>query len=335
VEFDQLERTMDRHLLEQTLRPVIGGLVILVTLMAILGLGIRDPRPHDIPVGIAAPAPLVQQLTTGFGQAAPGAFAFNTFASEAEARAALDERTVVAALVVDQAGPRLMVAGAAGDAISGGVTTAFTNAFRAQGQDLAVETVHPFQAGDPHGIVLFFLVLASIIAAAICGALTAMGLGSRSWVGSVATLGTYAVLAGVTGGLVAAWLADGYGGTLVGVMAVCALLSLAVASVVAAAGRLFGPVGIGLAALAIIPVGLISSGGPLGSEFLPDAYRAVAPWLPVAPAYSALRGALYFDGAALTTPLAVLSAWVLVGIIGLGVRSLWPASRTRTALAHA
>jgi hypothetical protein len=326
---------MDRHLLEQTLRPIIGGLVILVTLMAILGLGIRDPRPHDIKVGIAAPAPVSQQLAAGFQQAAPGAFAFNTFASEAEARAALDDRTVAAAIVVGQAGPRLIVAGAAGDAISGGVTTAFTGAFRAQGQALTVETVHPFQPGDPHGIVLFFLVLATIVAATMCGALTAMGTDGRSWAVSTAVLGCYAVLGGVTGGLVAAWLANGYGDALVAVMGVCTLLSLAVASVVAAAGRLFGPAGIGFAALVIIPIGLISSGGPLGSEFLPDAYRAVAPWLPVAPAYSALRGVLYFGGAAITTPFTVLSAWALVGIIGLGLVRLRPASRTRAALAHA
>jgi hypothetical protein len=326
---------MNRQHLEQTLRPVIGGLVILVTLMAILGLGIRDPRPHDIQVAIAAPAPVAQQLTTGFQQAAPGAFAFTTFASEADARAALDERAVVAALVVGQAGPRLVLAGAAGEAITSGITNAFAAAFRAQGQDLAVETVHPFQPGDPHGIVLFFLILASLVAATICGALSATGGGAHTWAGSMAVLGTYAILAGITGGVVGAWLAGGYGDSLIAVMAICALLSLAVSAVVAAAGRLFGPAGVAVAALAIVPIGLISSGGPLGSEFLPDAYRAIAPWLPVAPASSALRGVLYFGGAAITMPLVVLLAWALVGIAGLGVRSLQPASRTRTALAHA
>jgi hypothetical protein len=326
---------MNRHVLEQTLRPVIGGLVILVTLMAIFGLGIRDPRPHDIQVGIAAPAPVSQQLTAGFQQAAPGAFAFTTFGSEADARKAVDDRTVVAALLVGQAGPRLLVAGAAGEAISGGVTTAFTNALRAQGQELTVETVHPFQPGDPHGIVLFFLVLATIVAATICGALTGATHEGRSWAEATAALAAYAVLAGITGGLVAGWLANGYGDALIAVMAVCALLSLAVASVVAAAGRLFGPAGIALAALVIVPIGLVSSGGPLGSEFLPDAYRALAPWLPVAPAYGALRGVLFFGGAAIATPVAVLAAWAAVGLIGLGAVNLLPASRARTALAHA
>jgi hypothetical protein len=326
---------MDRRKFEQFARPAIGGLVLLVTLMAVLGLGIRDPRPHDIPVGIAVPAPIAQQLTAGFEQAAPGAFAFTTFASEAEARAAIDDRAVDAALVVGPDGSRLVVAGAAGDAIGGGVTSAFTAAFRAQGQELHVETVHPFQAGDPHGIVLFFLVLSTIVAAAICGALTALGGGRHSWSASTALLATYAALAGITGGLVTAWLTNGYGEPLVAVMAVCALLSLAVASAVAASGRLLGPVGVALAVLVIVPIGLISSGGPLGSEFLPDAYRAIAPWLPVAPAYSALRGVVAFGGAGVAAPLAVLSAWAAAGIVLIAVAGVLGASRVRTALAHA
>jgi hypothetical protein len=326
---------MDRHILEQTARPIVVGLVLLVTLMAILGLGIRDPRPHAIAVGISAPPAVAQQVAAGFEQAAPRALTFTSYTTEAEARAAVDDRMVVASLVVDQAGARLVVAGAAGDAISGGVTTALASAFHAQGQDLQVETVHPFQAGDPHGIVLFFLVLTTIVAAAICGALTAMTAVGRSWTTSVATLGSYAVLAGIVGGVSAALLADGYGDRLVAVMALAALLSLAVASFVAAAGRLFGPAGVALAALVTVPIGLISSGGPLGSEFLPDAYRAVAPWLPVEPAYSALRGALYFDGSGVGGPVVVLSVWTAVGIVGIALANLRGASRTRTALAHA
>ena len=326
---------MNPQQFERTARPVIAGLVILFTLMLILGLGIRDPRPHDIPVGIAAPAPVAQQLTGGFEQAAPGAFAFTAYASEAEARRAIDDRTVDAALVVGQAAPRLVVAGAAGDAISGGITTAFTAAFQAQGQQLQVEVIHPFRAGDPHGIVLFFLVLATIVAAAICGALTAMAGERRSWVSTVALVGIYAVLAGSTGGLVASWLADGYGAELVPVMAVSGLLSLAVASAVAAAGRLLGAVGVALAVLVIVPIGLISSGGPLGSEFLPDAYRALAPWLPVGPAYSALRGVLYFGGAGIGLPVAVLAAWAAVGVVVLLAADLLTSLRTRPAFAHA
>jgi hypothetical protein len=112
-------------------------------------------------------------------------------------------------------------------------------------------------------------------------------------------------------------------------------MSLAVAGSVAALGRLIGPAGVGLAALVIVPIGLVSSGGPLGTEFLPDAYRAVAPWLPVGPAYSALRGALYFGNAGTTAPVLLLATWTIVALIVLAVPRVRRQAETRPALAHA
>ena len=326
---------MNRRALEESAGPVIAGLVVLVTLILILGFAVRDPRPHDVPVGVVAPPSVAQQLTNGFAQAAPGAFSFASYPSEAEARAAIDRREVVGAVLVGQGGPRLVVAAGAGEALSGGVTTAFTNAFQSQGTPLVVEAVHPMGSGDPHGIVLFFLVLSTIVGSVIAGALISVGAGNRSWAGSVAVLATFAALSGTCGALTAAWLANGYGDAIWLVMALAGLLSLAVAAAVAAMGRLFGPAGIGLAALVILPIGLISSGGPLGSEFLPDVYRAIAPWLPVAPAYSALRGALYFDGAGLAQPIALLAGWVLVAIALLAAPRLQHQANAGAELAHA
>src|SRR5712691_4239247 len=128
--------------------PLVGGLALLVALLSLIGTAIRDPRPHDIPVGLVGPAPAVEQISTAFGTNAPGAFQFTTFASEADGRAALDSRKVDAVLVLGGSSPLLIVAGAAGDAAAGVITAAFTNVFKAQGATVDVETVHPFAAGD-------------------------------------------------------------------------------------------------------------------------------------------------------------------------------------------
>jgi hypothetical protein len=326
---------MDRKTIEENVRPIVVGLVLLLTLIGLLGTAIRDPRPHDIAVGLSAPPPVVQQLTQGFAQAAPGAFAFTTYASEAEARAAIDRRDVVASLIVGATGPRLVVAGAAGDPITGGVTAAITNAFRAQGAEVAVEVVHPFQAGDPHGIVLFFLVLATLISSVVVGALAVLPAPDRSWVTQMAIVATYAISAGIVGALATAWIVDGYGNGLWLVMGLVALLALAVGSVVAASARILGPAGVAFGALVVVLLGLVSSGGPLGSEFLPDAYRAVAPVLPVGPVYSALRGALYFDGVGVTGPVILLLVWAALGIVALAARDLVRPVARRSAVAHA
>lgn len=322
----------DRHALETAVGPVVAGLVLLLTLIGLLGTATHDPRPHDIPVGMSVPPALVQQLSGGFAAAAPGAFKFTTYDSEASARAAIDAREVVAALLVGANAPRLVVAGAAGDAITGGVTAAFTNAFRAQNLPLTIEVVHPFQSGDAHGIGLFFLVLAILLSTVIATALLALRGRDRGAVAQLGVVTAYAGLAGICGALGTAWIVDGYGDRLWQVMGLAGLLSLAVGAVTLACARILGPAGVALAALVVVLLGLVSSGGPLGSELLPNAYRALAPWLPVGPAYSALRGALYFDGAGVLGPVVVLAAWTGVGLASLLVANLMSSSR-RTALA--
>src|ERR1700716_958681 len=142
-----------RARLERFLPPIVGGLLLLVALVGLIGTAIRDPRPHDIPVGLVGPPPAVQQISAAFASAAPGTFQFTTFASEADARAALDSWAVDGVLVLGGTSPRLIVAGAAGDAATGVITAAFTNAFKAQGATVTVETVHPFAAGDGHGLI--------------------------------------------------------------------------------------------------------------------------------------------------------------------------------------
>jgi hypothetical protein len=58
----------------------------------------RSPAPRH-PAGLAVAPPMAQQLTAAFGQNAPGAFTFTQYSSEADARAAIDSRDVVAALI--------------------------------------------------------------------------------------------------------------------------------------------------------------------------------------------------------------------------------------------
>jgi hypothetical protein len=300
--------------MEQLVPPLVGGLVLLVALVSLIGVAIRDPRPHDIAVGMVGPAPAVEQLKKAFAAAAPGAFAFTSFASEPDARAALDSRAVDGYLVIGSGGPHLVVAGAAGDTVTGVITTAFGNAFRAQGATLAVETVHPFANGDQHGLILFFVVVALLISTLVAQALAVArgagaGLGTR-----VGVVAAYAVLAALAGMGTAVLIAGDYGPGVWAATAVVALGSAAVGAVVAGCARLLGPPGIALAGLVVVLLALVSSGGPVGSQLLPDAYRALAPWLPAQPLYGALRGVLYFDGAGVAGPALVMTGWLLAGL---------------------
>ena len=313
--------------------PVVGGLLLLFSLIGLIGSAIRDPRPHDIPVGLVGPPAAVQQMSTAFGSAAPGAFQFTSYSSEADARAALDARTVDGFFVIGPS-PRLVVAGAAGDASTGVMTAAFTNALKAQGGTLTVETVHPFATGDAHGLILFFVVVAVIVSALVSQALVFATANAAGFGEQLVVVVAFSVLAGLVGMGTATWLAGDYGSGFWTAAGLVTLGAAAVGAVVAGLAQLFGPPGLALAALVVVLLDLVTSGGPVGSQLLPDFYRWLAPWMPAGQLYTSLRSALYFDGAALGTPLAVMAAWLVGGIVLMGLGEVVH-SRRRAAVAPA
>lgn len=309
------------------LPPLVVGLLIVVVLIGLVGTAIKNPQPHDIPVGLVGPAPAVQQISSSFATAAPGAFAFTTFASEQDARAALDARTVDGVLILGSSSPHLVIAGAAGDGVTGVITGAFTNVFKAQGTALTLETVHPFASGDAHGLILFFVVLATLISTLASQAVL-FTTGKNLRIGSrLAITVVYGGLVGMTAMGMATWISGGYGDGFWAAAGLDALGSIAIGTVIGGLARLLGAPGIGLSALLMV-LSLVSSGGPVGSQLLPDFYRALAPWATAGQLYFALRGALFFGGAALATPIEVLSGWVVVGLLLMGIGEL-AATRNR------
>jgi hypothetical protein len=314
----------------QLLVPVVGGLAFLVALLGLIGTAIRDPHPHDLPVGLAGPPQAVQQISAAFASSAPGAFHFTTYGSEADAIAALDSRDIDAALILGST-PRLVVAGAAGDGTTGVITAAFTNVFKSQGTTLDIQVVHPFFAGDAHGLVLFFVVVAVIIATVISQALLFtttrdIGFGAR-----LAVVLAFAVLAGPVAMGTAQLIAGDYGSGFWAAVGLLVLAAAAVGATTAGLVALVGRAGFALAALVIVLLDLVSSGGPVGSRLLPDFYRWLAPWLPASPLYGGLRGALYFDGAGVVGPIVVLSGWFAAGIVLMLLGELVSARRRRGA----
>src|SRR5207247_4711449 len=215
--------------------------------------------------------------------------------------AGIDSRPVDGALVIGQGGPRLIVAGAAGDAVTGVITAAFTNVFQKQGQALPVETIDPFAAGDPHGLILFFVVLAIVVSTLIAQALVGLRRGA-GFVTRAVLVVVYAVAAAPVAMGLATWIAGDYGPGVWSATALVALASAAIGAVVAGMAALLGRPGVALAALVAVLLDLVCSGGPIGSQLLPDASRWLAPALPAGPLYSALRGAPSFGGARLAGP---------------------------------
>jgi len=323
---------------QRIVAPVVAGLLLLVTLLALIGTAIRDPKPHDIAVGLVGPPPATAQISGAFAQNAPGTFDFTTYASEADARTALDNRDVDGALILGSGAPKLIVAGAAGDTSAGVMTAAFTNVFKAQGAALQIETVHPFAQGDAHGLILFFVVVAVIISTLIAQVVLFTLAASAGAAPRIGVALVYAVVSGLTAMGLATWIAGDFGGDFWTATGLVMLASAAVGLAVAGFARIFGRPGIALAVIVVILLDLVSSGGPGGSQILPDFYRALSPWMPAPQLFSALRGALYFNDAGIATPAIVLSAWAAGGLVLIGLGGLVTRRRTvaapQTAPAH-
>jgi hypothetical protein len=308
--------------------PVGAGLLVLFTMIALIGFAIRTPQPHDIPLGLVGPSAEIGQLSAAFGAKAPGALQLTTFPSAGAARAAIDDRSVDGALVLGAGGPRLIVAGAAGPAIVGALTGIVGGAFQAQGTAVTVETIHPFPAGDPDGLILFFMVLALLIASVVAGGLVGLGR-ALTWRSRPPILAGYAVAAGLVGMGTASWVATGYGAGFWAAAGLVALAAAALAVATAAGARLLGRAGVALAALVLVLFDVISSGGPLGSEMLTGFYRWLAQGMPADQLYSAVRGALFFGGAGVGGPVVVLIAWLAGGLALLGLAEV-----VRSRLGH-
>ncbi|MFJ1788345.1 ABC transporter permease [Streptomyces anulatus] len=291
------------------------AVILLIPLMVTLALwAFAWPAariaPRDLPVGVAGPASAAQQLEQRFEQH-DGAFDVHRFDDEADARAAIEDRTVYGAVVVTPQGPHLLTASAASPVVSQLLREAVT-ASVPEDTPVRVTDVVAAPPGDPRGSALGASVLPLALAGMAAGAvITLMGLrGARA----AATLIGAAALVGLAATAVAhSWL-----GALTGdwwtVAGVLALTVLAIGSAVAGLAALFGPRGIGLGALLMVLLGNPFSGVTSAPELLPEPVGTIGQWLPPGAGGSLLRSVAFFDGSAAGAAVLTLSLWTLSGL---------------------
>ena len=263
------------------------------------------PTPHHVRVGVVGPG------AAAAVDASRGAFVAVQEPSVGAIRADLRSRRIAAAL----AGSALYVASGESYTTAATVTTLFTK----QAPGLEVVDVAPLQAGDPRGTTLFYLVIAFVFGGYLAATLTSLLLGygshTRRWAAArIGALGVFSCFAGLLG----AAIVHGYGavtGHFSALWWIGALVVFAAAAVTSALQTALGLAGTGLALVIFIIVGNASSGGPYQLSFAPALFRAVGPYLPQAPGISALRGAVYFDGANIGGRLAVLAVYAAAGSV--------------------
>lgn len=295
------------------LGPSLLGLFLVVAFAGLMIPGLRNPAPHDMPLGVAGPPPAVETLGRQLETGAPGAFDVSTYADEKAARDALRDQEILGAIVIGpQGAPTLLTASAAGDAPTRAATAAYERLIDQLGTPPRTQDVAPLPEHDSRGVSAVLL----CVALSVGGLLFQVGLslaagGERAavrWLASVA----YAVVAGLVGALLAGPVTGALTGHFAELSGISVLLSLAVVGVVAACQALLRALGIVVGALLVLPLGVSSSGGVVDPHFQPAFYAAVSEYLPMGSTVSLLRRVFYFDGNAAGGPLLTLALWAAV-----------------------
>ena len=263
-------------------------------------------EPRDVPVGVAG-APALEKRLGAAGEA----FEVHRYATEGDAREAVEDREVYGAFVATPTGPNVLIASAASPAISQALTHA------ASELDAPVDDV---VAAKPAGTGLASSVLPLVLAGIITGAASAaLASGGLRRAGLVVA---GSLLAGLTAtAIIQSWL-DIVGGDWLANAGVLSLTVLAIAATVTGFEALLGKAGLALAAATMIFVGNPFSGVATGPEMLPQPAGAIGQLLPPGAGGNLLRSTGFFDGAAAGGHVVILCAWVILGLGALLAASL-------------
>lgn len=300
---------------------VLGVLVLQLAFVTSYIGAFHQPKPHEIPIAVAAPAaPAAERAAQQLGALPGDPLDPRVVADGAAARAQVENRDVDGALVVDPAGrtDRLLVASGAGASLSQALEEVVGAAERAQGRTVRVTDVAPAAQGDSRGLSSFYLVIGWCVGGYLCAAILAISAGARpaNTARAVIRLGAllvYSLAAGLLGAVVAGPVLDALPGSVWGLWGLGTLVVFAVGAITLAFQGLAGVVGIGLAILLVVVLGNPSAGGAYPYPLLPPFWSTIGPALPPGAGTYAARSLTYFGGNGAGGPMLVLAAWALAG----------------------
>jgi hypothetical protein len=296
---------------------LIAGVVLAASFVG----AFHDPRPHQMPVGVVAPPAQVVKLQAAADAHDPGALSLRSYASAAAAADAIRHRSVDGAVVPGPRHTQLLVASAAGSQTVVTMQRAFSPA--TLHTPVTTEDLAPLPTSDRGGLGPFFFVLTLVIPSLLIGVATTVIVKGMPMRDRIAAAATFAIVIGLVDALLSNVLYGSLAGSYLELAGIGALISFAVSSATIGIARLLGPVGIALAALGVLVIGVPASGAGAGTAFVPSFFAALHPILPVGQGVDAVRNATYFSWHATWDKLALLGGWAVLGIVAAAIGSRW------------
>src|SRR5215469_3695232 len=296
---------------------VPATILSLIFISSFIG-ALHNPHPRSAPVGIVGPPAAASRLGHALDHAVPGGYTVTSYPTMTAARNAINTRAIDAALVPGPHAQHLLVARAVSSALTAATTKVFTTGAARAHVPLTVTDIRPLHSSDPDGLSQTFFVTALLAPSFTFGNQLTSRIAPN--IGPHRHLAVIAIHAAIVAAVAVA-VADAAIGALTGapwgLFGIGTLLAFAVAVMGAAAARWAGGIGVAVIGLLFIPVGIASSGVTLGPNMITPWYADLGKALPPGSALPAVLNTTYFNGNAILTPLLVLSAWALAGVIAL------------------
>jgi hypothetical protein len=307
------------------LRPVLRHATLIliagVALAASFVGAFHDPRPHEMPVGVVAPITQVTRLQAAASVDDPGALSLRPYPSVTSAATAIRDRTLDGAVVLTPGHARLLVASAAGSQTVQTMQRAFSPA--SLRTPVVTQDLAPLPVSDRAGLGPFFFVLTLLIPSLLIGVVMTVVVKGLPVRDRLAGAAAFAIVLGLVDAALSNVAYGSLGGSYLELAGLGMLISFAASSVTVGLGRLLGPLGVALAAIGLLVVGVPASGAAVGPAFIPSFFAALHPILPMGQGLDAVRNAAYFSWHATWGDLGLLGGWALLGIVAAALGSRW------------
>jgi hypothetical protein len=279
--------------------------------------------PHGVPVAVVGPSQFVSQLAAKLQRG--DAFVVLRAPNEAAAVALVQTRNADAIVNIETRQLQTVQAAAPTTALALEDALAHPTGGAVQVRDLV-----PAAAGDPMGIGLMFISLATVLASLLGGVVLALLDKKQSptstvdawrWVAIVVTFSVFTALfiALVAYGVL------GYGG--VHMLVIWGWGSLLCAAGMASTAALIGALGVIpgvlLTVLSFLIFGVASSPAPIPWNWNSVVFRVLGPYDPFGATTDAVRNGIFFTSASQAHNSVVLACWIVVPfliLLGLGWR---------------
>ncbi|MDH6119738.1 DUF3533 domain-containing protein [Kitasatospora sp. GAS204B] len=297
---------------------VLGAWVVAVAFMVSYVGAFHAPVPHRIPVAVVAPAQLVDELNSLTGEPLKADAAPNA----ETARERIMNRDADAALILhDGAAPDvLLVASAAGSAVSQSIVQLTQQIERTQGRQVSVTDVQAPNPKDGRGMSSFYLVVGLVIGGYLSTTALAMSGGYRPanlrrTLIRLAALAIQSITLGLAGAVIVGPIYGALTGHFAALWAIGALIAFTAAAVSTALQSLFGQLGVGFTLLFFVVLGNPSAGGVYTAPLLPPFWSAIGQSLPPGAATTLVRNTAYFHGNGTTLAWWVLATWAASAVL--------------------